>query len=76
MKPPLTPPLSPRRGEGVFAAIGFSLHRLWLNAWNIVSLLIRALSRKYLPDNIAVAQVFNLWWTAEGGCPTAAGQAL
>jgi hypothetical protein len=31
MKPPLTPALSPQRGEGVFVTVGLDLRRLWEN---------------------------------------------
>jgi hypothetical protein len=31
MKPPLTPALSPQRGEGVIVAVGLDLSGLWEN---------------------------------------------
>ena len=61
MKPPLTPTLSPRRGEGVFAATGFRLRRPWLKPCGSIFVWQSATAHaKSLPDTNGIYGYYYL----------------
>ena len=61
MKPPLTATLSPRRGEGVFAATGFRLRRPWLKPCGSIFVCQSAAAHaKSLPDPNGIYELYFL----------------